>query len=340
MSSLVAERIASQRLSGPPATTVRQVVDHLLAVQAQDLRGARLAIRARSVGLAASDVDRALTGDRTVVVSWLNRGTLHLVPADSYWWLHEVTTPPLHTPNATRLRQEGVSPEEAERGVDVVLRVLADGPASRSSLRDALVRAGVPVARQALAHLLLRSTLRGHVVRGPVEQGEQSFVLARDWLGDPPTLPERDVVLTELAYRYLVGHAPAAAQDLARWAGIRLGDARRGLRGVRGLLERSDGLVELARRDPLPRLPGPRLLGAFEPLLMGWRSRAPVLGEHSSLVTSNGVFKPFALVDGRAVATWGMPGGRVSISPLSPVPEADRAALEVDAADVERFLAE
>src|SRR3954470_25040575 len=76
------ERLTAQMLAGKPARSALDVVERVLAVQAQDPRGARLAVRARSNGLHASDVDRALN-DRELLVSWLNRGTLHLVrPAD------------------------------------------------------------------------------------------------------------------------------------------------------------------------------------------------------------------------------------------------------------------
>jgi hypothetical protein len=42
----VAERCRSQLLSGHPATSAEQVAERLLAVQGQDPRGARLAVRA------------------------------------------------------------------------------------------------------------------------------------------------------------------------------------------------------------------------------------------------------------------------------------------------------
>jgi hypothetical protein len=91
-------RLAAQLLVGPSAGGVGQVVERLLAVQAQDLRAARLAIRSRTKGLTAADVDREL-GDRTLLVTWLNRGTLHLVHPHDYWWLQRLTTPQA-TPNA------------------------------------------------------------------------------------------------------------------------------------------------------------------------------------------------------------------------------------------------
>ena len=180
-------RLAAQLITNPKQRTPYDVVTHLLAVQAQDLRGARLAIRARSLGTAASDVDRALTDDRSLIVTWLNRGTLHLVAAEDYWWLQALTTPPNVTSNARRLDQEGVPPAAAERGVTAIVRALADGPLTRNQLREHVVAADVPVAGQAMVHLLLLASLRGHVVRGPViAGGDQAFVLVRDWLGDAP----------------------------------------------------------------------------------------------------------------------------------------------------------
>ena len=77
--TVIAQRCAAQLLSGSPARRVVDVVDRLLAVQGQDPRGARLAIRARTAGLFAADVDMALTADRSLLITWLNRGTLHLV---------------------------------------------------------------------------------------------------------------------------------------------------------------------------------------------------------------------------------------------------------------------
>ena len=69
------------------------MAERLLAVQGQDPRGVRLAIRARTPGLSSADVDRALTEERSVLITWLNRGTLHLVRSEDYPWLHALTTP-------------------------------------------------------------------------------------------------------------------------------------------------------------------------------------------------------------------------------------------------------
>jgi hypothetical protein len=245
-----------------------------------------------------------------------------------------------------RLAQEGVSPPDADRGAAVVERALAEnGPLTRDQLRAHVDAAGVRTAAQAMVHILLRATLLHQVVRGPMVGRQHAFVLARDWIGDAAVQPvDRSRALAELARRYMRGHGPADERDLARWAGITLGDARSGFRAIAAeLAQRDDGLLDLRDRvhTPPPALPPPRLLGAYEPVLLGWVSRQPLLGAaQQRLVTDNGLFRPFALAGGRAVATWSMPGGRVVIEPLDGVRmrRSDLAALETDAADVVRFL--
>jgi hypothetical protein len=329
-------RLTSQGLATRPARSPEAVAERLLAVQAQDPRGARLAVRARSEGLVASDVDRALD-ERRLIVTWINRGTLHLIRAEDYGLLQALTSPQLWTSSRTRLKQTGVG-DKADRGVETVRRALADGPRTRAELRDALDSADVPTEGQALIHVLYYASLHGVCVRGPMRGKEQAFVATRDWLGEQPDL-DRGKALGELARRYLVGHGPATDADLARWAGLSLGDARIGLKKIaRRLVDRGDGLVDLRKReDPAP-LPPPRLLGAFDPLLLGWTSRDAVIGEHKGLVTMNGIFKPFALVKGRAVSTWRLPKGKVAIEHLENVTKKAAGQLEADAAAVEAFL--
>jgi hypothetical protein len=317
------------------------VAERLLALQAQDLRGVRLAFRPRGRGLTAADVDRALTEDRSLVISWLNRGTLHLVRSADLPWLRALTGPPQRTTALKRLADDGLSPDDAERGAACVAAALAEeGPLVRAELADRLAAAGVRAGGQAAYHLLWLVCLRGEAVRGPVRGREQAYVLTRDWLGPGADAPvDRDTALAELARRYLAGHGPAGPRDLARWAGIGLRDARAGFGAIAAqLVPAGEDLVDLAGRPPVEDLPPPRLLGPFDPLLHGWAGREDVVGEHRGIITVNGIFRAFALAGGRAVATWTMPAGRVQLAPLEPIAPADAAALEEDAADVARFL--
>jgi len=235
--------------------------------------------------------------------------------------------------------QEGVPPKDAERGVAAIERALGDeGPLTAEQLREFVAAAGVRAKGQALYHLLFKASLDGLLVRGPMAGKKHAYVLVRDWLGNQQPV-DRGKALAELARRYLAGHAPAGERDLARWAGVPLGQARGGLHAISTeLADVGDGLVDLKKRRPAAELPPPRLLGAYDPVLLGWTSREEILGEHQYLVTVNGLFRPFAMIKGRAVGTWSMPKGELVLESLVRIAKADRAALASDAADVERFL--
>jgi hypothetical protein len=348
-------RLTAQGLAGAPLGSGRDgpvaVARRLLATQAQDPRGARLAIRARTRATTGADVDRALTEERSLVVTWLNRGTLHLVAREDYPLMQALVASWQRTGGATRLAQLGIDADLADRAVTVVDRALVDeGPLSRATLRERLLAAGVPAEGHGLVHVLFRASLDGVLVRGPVVDGEQHYVRVADWLPEAADAvarvaaePERGYA--EIARRFLAGHGPAEARDLAKWLAVPLRHVRPALAAIADqLTERPDGLLELAapmgpasgRR--VARLPPPRLLGAFEPLLMGWRSRADVLGEHEPDVISGGVFRGFALVDGRAAGTWRFAGPRVALTPFRPLPDPVNRTLERDGAAVARFL--
>jgi hypothetical protein len=336
-----AERFAAQALAGPPLPDPVAVAERLLAVQGQDPRGFRLAVRARTEGLSVGDVELALGEDRTLLVTWLNRGTLHLVRSEDYPWLQALTTPPLFTSSVRRLRQEGVPPADAERALATIERALGDeGPLTRIELRERVEAADVRTDGQAMIHLLFLAALRGSVVRGPMAGKQHAYVLVRDWLGEPQPV-DREQALAELARRYLVGHQPATDRDLAKWAGLPLRDARAGLEAIaRELEEGDDGLLRLAKSPPTAEIPPPRLLGAFDPVLLGWTTREPILGRHEPRVVTGGLFRPFAMADGRAVAGWKWTQGEVTVDPYERLPAKQAAALEADAADVARFLAD
>jgi len=370
--ALLRRRLVAQGLAGPPLGTGAAgpvaVARRLLATQGQDPRGFRLAVRARTRATTGADVDRALGEERSLLVSWLNRGTLHLVTREDYPLLQALLTPWQRTATMTRLAQLGIDADLADRAVGLVDGWLADeGPMSRPVLRERLLARGIPVEGQGLVHVLFRASLDGVLVRGPVAGpgGDQLYVRVADWLPEAPAAidavrrtPERGYA--EIARRYLVGHGPADARDLAKWLAVPLGRARAALAALGPrVVEVGGGLVELApgtgaagelgaadgsvgelgaAGGRAARLPPPRLLGAFEPLLLGWRSRAAVLGDHESAVISGGVFRGIGLAGGRAVGVWRFGGTGIDFTAFGPIGDSVIQALERDAGAVLRFL--
>ena len=334
-------RAAAQLLHRAERLSAPQVVSRLLAVQAQDPRSARLALRARTEDLTATDVDAALTEERSLVVAWLQRGTLQLVTPDDLGWLLPLTAPIGLATARRRLGRLGVSEAAAERAVAIAGKALAaEGPLTRPELARRIAARGIPTEGQATPHLLRLAALRGVAVLGPVSDGIHAFAHAEDWLGAKPatelTGERRDTALAELARRYLTAHAPATAEDLAHHAGFPLRDARKGL-GAISPHEHVGGLLSLnSRAAPRERKPAPpRLLPAFDPYLLGWADRSfAVPAEHARKVhPGGGMIRATATVGGLAVGTWTLRG----VEPFGKLTNAVMAALEAERAEVERF---
>jgi hypothetical protein len=255
-------RARGQWLHAPGGDVLR----HLLAVQAQDVRTPALALEVRG-----GEVDASMR------ITWLMRSTLHLVHADDLGWLHPLFAPRMEAGTRRRLRQLGVSDAQAERAVELIASFV---PARRAELAEHLAAHGIPVEGQAIVHLLGRAAMQGRVVLTP----ERVFI--------PLALPpagDRQASLDEFARRYYAAHAGATADDLAYWSGLPKRDCR-----PPGLSADDDG--------PVPRV----LLPAFDELLLGWRDRTPTVpAEHAKAVhPGGGILRPVVLEHGVAVGTW------------------------------------
>ncbi len=340
-------RTAAQQLHRPRRRSAADLVRHLTGVQAQVLSSAGLTLRARTEGLVADQIDQARLADRSIVLSWAMRGTLHLLAADDYGWLVPLVVEPRVAGARRRLQQEGVPAEQPARAVRLIEQLLErDGPLTRPELAERLRRHRIRTQGQAIAHLVWLAAAAGVICHGPDRGRERCLVLVRDWLGTPEPMGWQ-AALAELAVRYLRAHGPAEPADLAFWSGIRLGDAKRAWRAVQDRLEE----VETARGarwglrahdDQAPR--GlVRLLGSFDEYLLGWKDRDLIVAaEHWAKINRGGGWlHPVVLADGRAVGTWRTDRTatalRLELHPFFPLGAAGRGAV-AEAADLARFL--
>lgn len=266
MSEIARARARGQWLHAPGG----DVLAHLLAVQAQDVRTPGLALGVRGGDLRDS-----------MRITWLMRTTLHLVHAADLEWLHPLFAPRQETAHARRLRQLGVE-DVADRAVELICERV---PATRHELASHLAAHGVPVDGQRIAHLVHGAALRGRVALTP----DRVFVSL--------SLPEpgsREAALDELARRYGACHAGATADDLAYWSGLPARDVREFTTPwdpgelPRVSLPAFDELL-LGWRDRTPTVPA---------------------AHARDVHPGGGILRPVVLENGVAVATWSKSGER------------------------------
>lgn len=341
-------RMLAQRLHPRADTGVAQLVRGLGGIQAQDRSAAMLAIRARSRGLVADDVRRAREVERSVVLTWAMRGTMHLVAAEDVGWLLALLGSLFIAKNQRRYRELGLDGEVRARATQIIREALAArNPQTRPELAAVLAAQGIPIEGQAIAHLVRHAALEGVICFGPQSGTTPTYVLLDDWVGLGPSL---DVghALRELARRYVGAYGPATADDLASWSGLRMAQAHAGMQSIANeLVEVRVGgspawMLPQSKAPPAKR--SVRLLPSYDTYMLGYRRRDLIVAApHASRVhPGGGQIKPTLVVDGRVRGIWRASRRRgamtIAVEPFEPLETDLLPALEDEAADVGRFL--
>ena len=344
-----AQRLTSVRAKGHrPAAILRQT----FGLQAQVLSAAALGMRVRSSGLRAGDVKRALADERSIARTWLMRGTLHVVATEDLRWLVALLGPVFARAAATRHAQLGLDDDLKIKGVAALRQILSDsGPLTRYELVDRLRGQGITLdpKTQGPIHLVALAAMQGVLCLGPErDDGESTYVLLDDWVpaAEPPS---RNAALAEFARRYFAAFGPATVDDLSAWSGIPMAEACSAVAGARpGLrdvtIQGKQGFAGKRERVISSSTPQVRLLPAFDAYLLGYRRRdlavPPALQRR--LQRGGGWLHPAVVVNGRAVAAWGLRrSGRrafVDVEPVEQITRAVRAGIDAEVADIGRFL--
>jgi hypothetical protein len=284
---------------------VADVVRRTGGLQAQSWRGAAYAVRARSTATTFDDVSRAQELDRSVVRGWFMRGTLQLVATEHAGPLLALLGPKLIKDTERRYAELGLTEAIRAEAADVIEeQLLADGPTSRSRLAGVLVKAGlIPEAKGQQVYALIRHTgLLGRLCYGPGHDKSETWVAVSDWLGKPLAL---DGDLEDLARRYLTAYGPATARDFATWSGLPVPIARRGLQATATTSFDIEG-QEFSAVEVLPGSADLRLLGEFDPYLLGYDDRRYALAEEhrKHIHPGGGMLRPAVVEAGRVIGSW------------------------------------
>ena len=346
-------RLASQRLDAQAQIGVADVVRNVAAIQAQDAVAEVLAVRVRAGGMTTVDVERARVRDRSVVRTWAMRGTMHLLPAEDLRWILRLVGPTMVRKFQRRHRELGLTPEVYARAVDVMRQALGEhGALTRRQIAELWAEHGLPGEGQAVPHLLCRASLEGIICFGPTVKGKAIHVLLDSWLeSDCSQVADPGV---ELVRRYLSAYGPATPEDYGTWSGLPAAEFRRAFESIADELIGVDvdgtpmwmprthaGLLEEVTADEKPAI---KILGAFDPYLLGYRTRDLGVGPEllKRVHPGGGIIRPTILVDGRAVATWTRKrtGRKLSIcvSPFEALSEGVRAGIDREVEDIGRFL--
>jgi hypothetical protein len=209
-------------------------------------------------------------------------------------------------------RKLGLDSAVVRRSNDAVARALAGGnQLTREQLRTVLERAGFEAAGEfRMGYLMMRAELDGVVCSGTRRGKQLTYALFEERV--PPSRPlAREESLSELAHRYFCSRGPATVHDLAKWSGLTIAEARRGLEAARGTLQ-CDEMDGQSLWLPAPETPAERattdvhLLSIYDEYISSYKDHtAQVTDEHAARLRALGnALTHVIIINGRIVGTW------------------------------------
>ncbi|MFD7876115.1 winged helix DNA-binding domain-containing protein, partial [Streptomyces sp. NPDC059766] len=253
-------------------------IEHLLGLQAQNVKPPYYALAARLDGFTPQELSGAMAA-REVVRIVTMRSTIHTHTAADCLTLRPFVQP-ARDRELTNFRK-GLTGVDLDRLSVLARELVEDAPRTMKELREALLAQWPDADPQALAVAarcrlpLVQVTPRG--LWG--HSGQVALTTAERWLGRPaePAPAAGTVVL-----RYLAAFGPASVRDMQTWAGLtRLREVFERL-GPRLVTFRDESGAELfdlpdaPRPDPDTPAP-PRFLPEFDNLLLSHADRTRVV---------------------------------------------------------------
>lgn len=225
-------RLARTHLSDPLGPrSLRRVVSDLGGVQAQVASAAAMQCALRAPGLSPEALPRALWKSRSLVKTWMMRGTIHYLAAEDLpvWAAASATRDAWKKP--AWQKYTGLSIADVETAVELVSHALDGERLTREGIADHV--AGEvkntkldDLLRSGWGSVLKIVASRGFLCFGPNEGRNVTFVRPDRWLKEW-AIPSTEDAIEEVCRRYLASHGPATREEFARWWGFSPPDASR-----------------------------------------------------------------------------------------------------------------
>ena len=326
ISGLLKLRLRHQLLTASRARQPQEVVQSLLAMQAQEYAMAKWAIGLRMTGTVTDARIEQAFDEGKILRTHVLRPTWHFVSPADIRWLLALTAPRVHVANAHMYRQLELDAAIFKRADAVLVRALQPGKfLTRPVLQAALARSGIEAEGPRLGYLMMHAELEGLICSGPREGRQFTYALLDSRVPAQPAMG-RDAALAELSRRYFGSRGPATARDFATWSGLTVTAAREGVESLGADFERVviDGQEHAYRPAPVAaRVSAARtpcfafLMPDYDEYGMSYRDRSALFPRALKLAHNRMI-----VVDGQIVGSWrrSLAGSSVSVELDCPVP--------------------
>ena len=353
--NVAAFRMARHHLIQPSRADLVSVASDICGAQAQVLSAGEHSLAVRSTTLTRAEIHEALWKSRTLMRAFAQRQTLHLIPSAEF---------PIYIAALQRSRLAAVVRVMARCGVtakgcdsitESVLEELSAGPLTRQELTERVKTKARGNARKwmDLVWTVARPAfVQGLVCYSPPRGAEAMYVRTDEWLPGLKAAEESEAKRI-VAQRFFRAYGPARLQDLAKWSGWGVPEARAAVDAIRDQLTEVvvDGKKALILAEDQQELEAARLkqdvvrlLPGFETYLLAHAGKDHLIAaaHYKKVYRPQGWISATVLLNGRVAGVWTAEqrGSKlnIKIEAFEKLPRALRPQLEEQARRVGMFL--
>jgi len=312
ISNISNARLVSQHITNNKFKTIKDLVSHMGAMQAQDYNMAKWAIGVRLPGITEKIIEESFNkGD--ILRTHVLRPTWHFVSVDDIYWMLELTGPKIKNSLKSRSNELGITPAFLNKSYAVLEKILSNYKhLTRAEIVAALKKSKINVNSSQIYHLMLNAELDAVACSGTMKGKNQTYSLLSERVTKKKKL-KKDEALAELAKRYFSSHGHATLQDFAWWSSFSATETKRALEVLKSdivckkinskdywFLKSSSFLDSTTKKESVYLLP------AYDEFLVSYKDRTASISsyEHQLAVSTNGVFRPIIVVNGQVIGRW------------------------------------
>jgi hypothetical protein len=305
---IAAIRLRNQQLINPKFKSVKSLVSHFGAIQAQDYQMSKWAVGCRLPGAIDNAIEKAID-DGEIIRTHVLRPTWHLTTAEDIGWMLELTSGNILRQFNSMNKKIGLDDKVFSKSTDIIVKsLLGDQHLTRDELVEILNHHGIKTNEYRGLHILAYAELHGVICSGKRKGKHHSYALFDERVKKSKSRTKEEA-LAELGNRYFTSHGPATQKDFYWWSGLSVADSKLAIELNKKNLTatqhegqtyywKDSGVVEMTEHV--------LLLPAFDEYLIAYKERsASIDTEHMPhAFTVNGIFKPLIVVNGQVVGIW------------------------------------
>jgi hypothetical protein len=310
LKEILSFRLLAQQLSEPCFLNPGDLVSWMGAMQAQDYPMVKWAIGIRSKGFSEASVNEAFDKGE-ILRTHLLRPTWHIVTAEDISWMIDLSAPRLKSSLNGRHKELGINTSILNKCFRIIEGELSGG--NHKTREELMVRLGkdrIDSSENRSSHIMMLAELEKLVCSGKNMNGKPTYALLRERVNVSSPLSKENA-LKQLALTYFSSHGPATIRDFSWWSGLSAREATNGIEmTINGLISETIGNETYWMRPSEKKITEPQnrliLLPAYDEFVIAYKDRTQIidLKLQSQAISSNGIFWPVILLDGKAIGTW------------------------------------